>query len=209
VGRTETVLLHLSRLLDRGEIPDIPIFVNSPMAVSVVDVYRRHPTEHRLEPDELERMYRIPKLVTTVDDSKLLNLRGGPMVVISASGMLAGGRVLHHIVAYGPDPSNAIVLTGFQAGGTRGAALLAGARTLRIFGRDVPIRAEVRHLDSMSAHADADEIVEWMKTAPRAPDAVYVTHGEPVGADVLRARIAHELNWPARVPEHLESVAIA
>jgi metallo-beta-lactamase family protein len=209
VGRTETILLHLSRLLDRGEIPDIPIFVNSPMAVSVVDVYRRHPHEHRLAPEELERVYRIAKLVTTVDDSKLLNLRGGPMVIISASGMLAGGRVLHHLAAYGPDPSNAIVLTGFQAGGTRGARLLAGSGILRIFGRDVPIRAEVRHLDSMSAHADADDIIEWMKTAPSAPGAVYVTHGEPEAADVLRGRIIHELQWPARVPEHLASVAIA
>lgn len=209
VGRTETVLLHLSRLLDRGEIPDIPIFVNSPMAVSVVDVYRRHPTEHRLEADELERMYRIPTLVNTVDESKLLNLRGGPMVIISASGMLAGGRVLHHLAAYGPDPANAVVLTGFQAGGTRGAALLGGIRTLRIFGRDVPIRAEVHNLDSMSAHADADDLIGWMRSAPNAPGAVFVTHGEPTAADVLRARIAHELHWPARVPEHLESVSLA
>lgn len=209
VGRTETVLLHLSRLLDRGEIPDIPIFVNSPMAVSVVDVYRRHPDEHRLDAAELERMYRIPRLVTTVDDSKLLNLRGGPMVIISASGMLAGGRVLHHLAAYGTDPRNAIVLTGFQAGGTRGAALLGGARTLRIFGRDVPIRAEVVNIDSMSAHADADDLIRWMQAAPSAPSAVYVTHGEPEAADNLRARITRELGWRARVPEHLESVAIA
>lgn len=209
VGRTESVLLHLSRLLDRGEIPDIPIYVNSPMAVSVVEIYRRHPDEHRLAGDELERMYRIPRLVTTVDDSKLLNLRGGPMVIISASGMLAGGRVLHHLAAYGTDRANAIVLTGFQAGGTRGAALLRGTRTLRIFGRDVPIRAEVLNLASMSAHADADDLIEWMRAAPAAPEAVYVTHGEPTAADTLRARIIHELGWPARVPEHLESVGIA
>lgn len=209
VGRTETVLLHLSRLLDRGEIPAVPIYVNSPMAVDVVDVYRRHPSEHRIAVDELERMYRLPTLVTSVDDSKLLNLRGGPMVIISASGMLTGGRVLHHLAAYGPERSNAIVLTGFQAGGTRGAALARGIRSLRVFGRDVPIRAEVHNLDTMSAHADADELIEWMTSAPRAPGAVYVTHGEPSAADTLRARITHELGWPARVPEHLESVAIA
>jgi metallo-beta-lactamase family protein len=153
-------------------------------------------------------MYRLPKLVTTVDDSKLLNLRGGPLVIISASGMLAGGRILHHLAAYGSDRDNAIVLTGFQAGGTRGAALARGARTLRIFGRDVPIRAEVHNLDSMSAHADADDLIEWMKAAPFPPDAVYVTHGEPTAADTLRARISHELGWSARVPEHLETVVI-
>jgi metallo-beta-lactamase family protein len=209
VGRTETVLLHLSRLRDRGEIPDIPIFVNSPMAVNVVDVYRRHPDEHRLDADELERMYRIAQLVTTVDDSKLLNLRGGPMVIISASGMLAGGRILHHLAAYGSDSDNAIVLTGFQAGGTRGAALLGGQRTLRIFGRDVPIRAEVVNIDSMSAHADADDLIEWMRSAPSAPTEVYVTHGEPAAADTLRTRITRQLGWPARVPGHLESVTIA
>jgi metallo-beta-lactamase family protein len=153
-------------------------------------------------------MYRLPKLVTTVDDSKLLNLRGGPMVIISASGMLSGGRVLHHLAAYGSDPGNAVVLTGYQAGGTRGSALLGGARTLRIFGRDVPIRAEVVNLDSMSAHADADDLIEWMKSAPSAPTSVYVTHGEPASADTLRARITRELGWPARVPEHLETVPV-
>lgn len=209
VGRTETVLLHLSRLRDRGEIPDVPVFVNSPMAVSALEVYRRHPDEHRLDTDELQRMYRMPSMVTTVDDSKLLNLRGGPMVIISASGMLAGGRVLHHLAAYGPDRRNAIVLTGYQAGGTRGAALLAGARTLRIFGRDVPIRAEVVSVDSMSAHADADDLIEWMRSSSATPSAVYVTHGEPAAADTLRARITHELGWAARVPEHLETVSIA
>ena len=208
VGRTESILLHLSRLLDRGEILRVPIYVNSPMAASVVDLYRRYPTEHRLEPEELERIYSLPTLVRTVDESKLLNLRGGPMVVISASGMLTGGRILHHLAAYAPDRANAIVLTGFQAGGTRGSALLGGARALRIFGREVPIRAEVVHIDSMSAHADADEVLDWMRTAPRAPGTVYVTHGEPSAADTLRARITRELGWPARVPEHLESVRL-
>jgi metallo-beta-lactamase family protein len=208
VGRTESILLHLSRLLEREEIPHLPIFVNSPMAASVVDLYRKYPAEHRLDPAELDRIYDLPKLVRTVDESKLLNLRGGPMVIISASGMLTGGRVLHHLVSYGSDRANAIVLTGFQAGGTRGFALLAGERMLRIFGRDVPIRAEVVHIDSMSAHADADELLAWMGTAPRAPESVYVTHGEPTAADTLRARITRELGWRARVPEHLETVAL-
>jgi metallo-beta-lactamase family protein len=208
VGRTETVLLHLSRLRDRREIPDIPIFINSPMAADVAELYRRHPEEHRIGDDEISRMYRLATIVRSVDESKLLNLRGGPMVIISASGMLTGGRILHHLAAYGSDHNNAIVLTGFQAGGTRGAALLAGAGTLRIFGRDVPIRAEVVNLDSLSAHADANEVLKWMQTAPSVPDMVYVTHGEPTAADTLRARIVRELAWHARVPEHLETVPI-
>lgn len=209
VGRTETVLLHLSRLLDRGEIPDVPIYLNSPMAISVADVYRDHPEEHRISSDEIERLYSVASPVRSVDESKLLNLRGGPMIIISASGMLTGGRILHHLRAYGADKRNTIVLTGFQAGGTRGARLVAGERTLRIFGEDVPIKAEVATMDSLSAHADADGIIAWMRKAPRPPEAVYVTHGEPAAADTLRLRIERELGWPARVPEHLEEVPIA
>lgn len=209
VGRTETVLLHLSRLRERGEIPDVPIFVNSPMAVSVADVYREHVDEHRIAPEEVERLYSVATPVRSVDESKLLNLRGGPMIIVSASGMLTGGRILHHLRAYGPDRRNTIVLTGFQAGGTRGARLLAGERSLRLFGADVPIRAEVAVIDSMSAHADADDLIDWMRSGPRRPDAVYVTHGEPAAADTLRLRIEHELGWPARVPEHEQEVPIA
>ncbi|WP_407361174.1 MBL fold metallo-hydrolase RNA specificity domain-containing protein [Microbacterium sp. LBN7] len=209
VGRTETILLHLSRLLKRGDIPDVPIYVNSPMAVSVADVYRGHPEEHRMSSEEVERLYQVATPVRSVDESKLLNLRGGPMIIVSASGMLTGGRVLHHLRAYGPDQRNTIVLTGFQAGGTRGARLAAGERSLRIFGKDVPIKAEVAAIDSMSAHADADDIIDWMRKAPRPPAAVYVTHGEPAAADTLRLRIERELGWPARVPEHEEEVPVA
>ena len=206
VGRTETVLLHLSRLRDRNEIPDVPIFLNSPMAVDVAGIYRRHPAEHRLDASELDRMYSIATEIHSVEGSKLVNLRDGPMVIISASGMLTGGRILHHLVAFGSDAHNAIVLTGFQAGGTRGAALLSGQRSLRIFGEDVPIRAEVVTMDSMSAHADAGALLGWMGAVDEPPRAVYVTHGEPAAADTLRARITRELGWPARVPEHMERV---
>ncbi|MEI5585494.1 MULTISPECIES: MBL fold metallo-hydrolase [unclassified Agromyces] len=208
VGRTETVLLHLARLADRGELPDVPIYLNSPMAVDVASIYERYPEEHRLGGDELTRMYRLATRISTVDDSKLLNLRGGPMIVISASGMLTGGRILHHLRAYGPDAGNAIVLTGFQAGGTRGAALAAGERSLRIFGDDVAIRAEVVMIDGMSAHPDADELMEWLHAAPSAPGMTYVTHGEAHAADALRTRIKRELGWPVRVPEHGERVPV-
>ena len=114
VGRTEAVLLHLSRLRDRRQIPDVPIYINSPMAADVASLYARHPEEHRIGEEEIQRMYRLATVVQSVDESKLLNLRGGPMVIISASGMLTGGRILHHLVAYGPDRHNAIVLTGFR-----------------------------------------------------------------------------------------------
>ncbi len=206
VGRSETVLLHLSRLRDRGEIPAIPIFLNSPMAINASGIYQHHSNEHRLAPDEFDRMYGLAKLVHTVDESKLLNLRGGPMIIISASGMLTGGRVLHHVAAYGSDRKNAIVLTGYQAGGTRGAALLRGDDHLRIYGRDIPINAEVVALQGLSAHADSDEIIQWMRTAPSAPVMTYIVHGEPESSDALRYRMKHDLGWSARVPEHLETI---
>lgn len=207
VGRAETLLLHLSRLRAHGRIPEVPIFLNSPMAVDASEIYARHPEEHRIPRDEFAAMYRLATLVRTVDDSKLLNLRGGPAIIISASGMLEGGRILHHVEAYGGDPRNAIVLTGFQAGGTRGAALQRGERVLRIHGRDIPIRARVHTLDMLSAHADAQQIVEWMSTAPSAPAAVYLTHGEPDAADQLRLRLRRSLGWEARVPEFGETVS--
>lgn len=208
IGRAEALLLHLSRLRASDAIPDVPIYLNSPMAVNASEIYARHPEEHRLSPGEFTDMYRVATLVRSVDESKRLNLRGGPSVIISASGMLEGGRVLHHVAAYGGDPRNAIVLTGFQAGGTRGAALLRGERNLRIYGRDVLIRAEVHSLEMMSAHADAEQLVTWMGHADREPDAVYLTHGEPSAADALRLRIKRELGWTARVPELGETVEI-
>lgn len=208
IGRAESLLLHLSRLRRSGGIPDVPVYLNSPMAVDASEIYAHHPLEHRVPPAEFEAMYRLPIFVRSVDESKLLNTRGGPAVIISASGMLEGGRVLHHLVAYGPDAHNAIVLTGFQAGGTRGDALKRGARVLRIYGHDVPINASVHILEMLSAHADASQLLAWMRTAPTAPRAVYLTHGEPGASDQLRIRVARELGWPARVPEFGETVAV-
>jgi metallo-beta-lactamase family protein len=130
------------------------------------------------------------------------------MIIISASGMLTGGRILHHLAAYGPDRRNAIILSGYQAGGTRGASLAAGAKELRIYGQDISIEAEVIQMEGLSAHADSDELIQWMKTAPAAPAMTYVTHGEADASDALRARIKRQLGWKARVPEHLETISL-
>ncbi|MEK0154951.1 MBL fold metallo-hydrolase [Arthrobacter oryzae] len=208
VGRAETLMLHLSRLRRKNAIPDIPVYLNSPMAIDASGMYQRHPDEHRLKEQEYEDMYKVAKMTRTVDDSKLLNLRGGPMVIISASGMLTGGRILHHIAEYGTDPKNVIILSGYQAGGTRGAALAAGERQLRIYGEDVRIRAEVIQMESLSAHADSDGLIEWMRAAEREPRMTYITHGEPEASDALRIRIKRELGWRVRVPEHFESISL-
>ncbi|MDI3241882.1 MBL fold metallo-hydrolase [Arthrobacter sp. AL08] len=208
VGRAETLMLHLSRLRSKNLIPDIPVYLNSPMAIDASGMYQRHPEEHRLGEQEYRNMYKIARLTRSVDESKLLNLRGGPMIIISASGMLTGGRILHHLAAYGPDPKNAVILSGYQAGGTRGAALAAGGRELRVYGEDIVVRAEVIQMESLSAHADADGIIAWMKAAETAPRMTYITHGEPDASDALRLRIKRELGWRARVPEHLETISV-
>ncbi|QCU78609.1 MBL fold metallo-hydrolase [Citricoccus sp. SGAir0253] len=208
VGRTETVLYHLSRLIEAGRIPEIPVYLNSPMAVDAAAIYQRYPEEHRLDPAALRRMYALARLVRDPDESRLLNVRGGPMIILSASGMLTGGRILHHVASYGPDRRNAIVLTGYQAVGTRGSALLGGAESLRIFGQDVPIHAEVVSIDGLSAHADADELFGWMAAAPHPPQSTYLVHGERTASDALRARLQRTLGWRVRTPEHLERVRL-
>lgn len=207
VGRVQGVMLQIARLRDRGAIPAVPVYLNTPMGENATKIYHRHHEEHRVSWDECKAMFDLATRVQTVEQSKALNLQTEPKIIISASGMLTGGRILHHVVSFGQDPKNAIVLSGFQAGGTRGAALMRGERILRIFGEEIPIRAEVVQLEGLSGHADADELLLWMgKASP--PKATYVTHGEPDAADALRFRIDHELGWTVRVPEHLERISL-
>lgn len=208
VGRTQTILLHISRLMDAGRLPEVPIFVNSPMAANASSLYAKYEDEQRVPPGELERVYERARLVRTVEQSMALNEADGPMIIVSAAGMLTGGRVLHHLVSFGQDANNAVVLSGFQAGGTRGADLAAGVRTLRVFGRDIVVKAEVHQIDSMSAHADADQLIEWMSGSSKAPKMTYLVHGEPDAAAELRARISREMGWPVRVAQYLEEIDI-
>lgn len=205
VGRAQGLMYHVARLMARGEIPRVPVYLNSPMAIDATTIYHRHHEEHHVSREDCVAMFRIAERVNTVDQSKELNTRQGPMIIVSASGMLTGGRILHHLASFGGEARNTILLSGFQAGGTRGAALLDGARSLRMFGREIPIDAEVFQLQSFSGHADADEILRWM-AAGSAPRMTYLTHGEPTAADTLRQRVAHELGRAVRVPDHLETV---
>lgn len=208
VGRTQTVLHLLARLRIAGRIPALPTFVNSPMAVTATELFLATAGEHRLNEREVFELCEGVELVRSVEDSRRLTERPGPMVVLTASGMMTGGRVLHHIRQVAPDHRSTIVLPGFQAAGTRGRALLDGARSLRVFGEEVPVRAEVVHLESLSAHADSDDLVAWLKSAPEPPKAVTVVHGEATAADALRRRVAQELHWPARVAGYGESVDV-
>ena len=208
VGRAQALLYAIYRLKGRGAIPDLPVFLNSPMAIDMTEIYHRHRSEHRLTVEECSGLCKVAKMTRTVEESRALNTLRYPAVIVSASGMATGGRVLHHLKALGPNRRNTIVFAGYQAGGTRGARLLSGERSLRIHGEDITIDAEVVSLPGMSAHADAGQLVRWLSTAPRAPRGIYLNHGEAGPADALRQRIERELGWPATVPRLGQSVEI-
>ena len=203
VGRAQALLhaIHLLKL--RGEIPNsLPVFLDSPMAVHTTQLFEQHQGEHRLSSRETHALTHCATMVNSTDESRALASRHGPMVILSASGMATGGRVLHHLAHYAGNHRNMIILTGYQAPGTRGATLASGAKSVRIHGRDVELGAEVVQLQSASAHADAGQLLAWLKTMPQAPYQVYVVHGELEASDQLRQRIKHELGWRAMVPEH-------
>lgn len=208
VGRAQILMYCIHLLKERGVIHHLPVYLNSPMAADATQIYHRHRDEHRLTPEQCEAMCHAATIVNTPDESRALNAKRGPMVIIAASGMATGGRVVHHLKTFAPDRRNTILFAGYQAGGTRGAAILGGAATVRIHGVDVPIRAEVASLDNLSAHADAAEIVQWMRGFTDVPQQSFVTHGEPAAADAMRQRIDRELRWPCRVPDYLESVTL-
>jgi metallo-beta-lactamase family protein len=212
VDRTE-VILHTLKILKRDErIPDLPVHVDSPMALAVLDVYRsaieRRDPQVRVascvdDPFDPGRLHEA----RTTAESKALNELRYPSIIISSSGMATGGRVLHHLHQRLPDPRNAVVLVGFQANGTRGQLLAAGASTIKLLGRHIPVRAEVAVVDAFSVHADADELVAWLAPMP-SPETAYIVHGEPAASAALAARLHWEFEWTAVVPKHGECVRL-
>jgi len=200
VGRTQIILLLLQRLLEAKRIPAVPIFLDSPMAISATELYRRHATTHRLDHEDCARMCEVAAYVRSVEGSKALDQRRDPFILISASGMATGGRVVHHLRHFVGDPRNTVLFAGYQAGGTRGAKLLAGAERVRIHGQWFPVEAEVAALDMLSAHADQDELIGWLRGASKAPRKVFIVHAEREGAEALRVRIEDELGWSCEVP---------
>jgi metallo-beta-lactamase family protein len=208
VGRAQTLLYLIHLLKERRAIHHLPVYLNSPMASDAIQVYRHHTHELRLDAAQCEAMAQAAHIVRTPDESRELNARKGPMVIIAGSGMATGGRVVHHIKAFAPDRRNTILLAGFQAGGTRGATLAAGGKSVRIHGEDVPVRCEVAQIDALSAHADAAELEDWARRMPAAPRRVFVTHGEPDAADALRQRLERGLGWQCHVPYYLEGVPL-
>ena len=214
VDRTELVLIALHRLVAEGRVPSLPVYVDSPMALATLAVYRRavKVPSAQLRPEAAEVLAALDSLdlhtVRDVGGSMRLNRPSFPCIVISASGMATGGRVVHHLASQLPDQRNTVVLTGYQAEGTRGRALLDGARSVKIHGRYVPVRAEVVQIDEFSVHADDGDMIGWLRTAPVAPRTVYVVHGEPGAAAAMADRGTDELGWCAVVPRLGERVRL-
>lgn len=209
VGRTQAVLIALWRLRQAGEIPDVPVFLDSPLAIAATDVYVEFASEHRMDAGEVDALAAVARPLATVDESKSLNDRREPCVIVSAAGMLTGGRVLHHFARLAPDPRNTVVLVGYQAAGTRGASLLAGERRVKVHGAYVPVRCRVEHLDMLSAHADQQELIDWVRALDPAPHNILLNHGEAGAAEALRRRIDDELSLPCDVALDGQRVSLA
>lgn len=209
VGRAQTLMFHLHRLKAAHRIPELPIFLDSPMAVDASELFCKALSAHKLSATECRTTCAVARYVRSVEDSKRLDTDPMPKIVISASGMATGGRVLHHLKRYAPDPRSTILFAGFQAGGTRGAAMVSGADSIKIHGVYFPVRAQVANLSMLSGHADADEIIGWLRHFEAPPRTTFVTHGEADASDSLRHRIEEGLGWKCLVPEYRQEVTLS
>jgi metallo-beta-lactamase family protein len=204
VGRAQSLLYHLWRLKEAGRLPLTPIYLDSPMAISATDLLCKHLEDQRLPAAVCEASCAVATYVRDVEASKAVTSNTMPKVILAASGMATGGRVLHHIKAYASDRRNTILFSGFQAAGTRGRAMVEGAREVKIHGQWIPIHAEVANLGMLSAHADAEEILRWLSGFQRPPKKTFIVHGEPHASDALRLRIQDKLGWDCVIPEMME-----
>ena len=201
VGRTQSLLYHLERLKVEGRIPNIPVFLDSPMAINASDIYCRYPDSHRLSEEDCISACNVAEYTRKVEQSKALAHLQMPAIIISASGMATGGRILHHLKHFASDHRNTLLFTGFQAAGTRGRNIVDGVDRIKMHGEYISINADVENLDALSAHADSDEILEWLGGFERAPDTTFITHGEPDASAALAERIRSELGWRCVMPE--------
>lgn len=208
VGRAQEILHFLSVLFEDGRLPRVPVFLDSPMAIEATRIFRENVEDHRLEPAAVEALCTLATPLRTTDESRRLNDREGPFIVLAGSGMAAGGRILHHFASHAEDERNAILFAGFQAAGTRGQALLGGADRVKIHGRYVHVKAEVLRIDSLSAHADEAELEAWLRTLPAPPRRCFLNHGEPAATDALRLRVRDGLGWEPEIPAHRDRVVI-
>jgi metallo-beta-lactamase family protein len=214
VERTQKFLFLLKELMESGQLPRIPVYCDSPMAIKAVEVFLKHEEECSDETCRLIRQFGSPlqwpgfTFALTSDESKKINATQFPSVIVSSSGMVTGGRILHHLMQRLPDPKNTVIFIGFQAPGTRGFTIKSGAPEVRIFGETVPIRAQIATLEQFSDHADTPELLEWLHTFPSQPGVTYLVHGEPAASSQLRESMMKELGWNVQVAEWMEKVNV-
>lgn len=214
IGRTQELMYHLSLLEAAGRIPKLPAYIDSPMAINATEIYCAHPEEFDGDMRDMVMNRNCPlhcadfRLARTPAESKAINAVSGPVLIISASGMATGGRVLHHLRARLADPRTTVLLVGYQALGTRGRLLQDRARSLRLYGDDVPVRARVEVIHGLSAHADSDGLMRWLRTASQPPRCVFVVHGDPGPATALAERVRRQLSWNVVVPAYRDRVDI-
>lgn len=201
VGRAQHLLHIVAQLKLKGAIPDIPVFLDSPMAISATGIFCRHKEDHGLSDDACHLMCSSAQYTRTPDDSKAIDRRSGPMIIIAASGMATGGRILHHLRRFLPGERNTVLIVGYQASGTRGRALADGADEVKIHGQYVAVKARVVQVQGLSAHADYREMIGWLAAGKLAPRRVFVTHGEPAAADAFRRRLRDTFGWDVTVPD--------
>ena len=214
VERTQKFLFMIKDLMESGQIPRLPVYCDSPMAIKAVEVFLKHSEECTDETCRLIKEYGSPlqwpgfTFAQTTEDSKKINSTNFPAVIVSSSGMVTGGRILHHLMQRLPDPRNTVIFIGFQAPGTRGATIKSGAPEVRIFSETVPIRAQIETLEQFSDHADTPELLEWLRTFTRKPATTYLVHGEPTASSLLRDAITKELGWNVQVAEWMQKVIV-
>ncbi|MDF1827135.1 MAG: MBL fold metallo-hydrolase [Legionellaceae bacterium] len=208
VGRSQHMLYYIQQLKQAQRIPDVPVFLDSPMAIDATQAMLHHQHEQRLTPDLCKQVCQIAQYIQTPDESIALTEDQAPKIIISASGMLTGGRVLHHLKHLAPDSRNSLLLTGFQAPGTRGDSILNQEKNIKIYGELIPINAEVIALSHLSAHADYEEILSWLKHIQTPPKTVFITHGTPASSSALKSYIESELGWHCVIPAYLDHVKL-
>lgn len=202
VGRTQVLLHHLSELRKENAIPNVPIYLDSPMAINATQILYNHVEDLRLTESQCQELCDVATYVRAMDESIELDLDKTPKIILSASGMASGGRIIFHIRAYASDPRNTLLFTGFQAEETLGAEILAGKKFIEAHGKIIPINAHVEAMRSTSAHADYGEILAWLKQFRQAPKKTFVTHGESEAALSLKHKIETQLGWECTIPEY-------
>jgi metallo-beta-lactamase family protein len=214
VERTQKFLFMLKELMQSGQLPAIPVYCDSPMAIKAVEIFMKHTEEYSDDTRRLIGQHGSPldwpsfTFASTADESKKINSVRTPSIIVSSSGMVTGGRILHHLAQRLPDPRNTVIFIGFQAPGTRGFTIKSGAPEVKIFGDIVPIRAQVAALEQFSDHADTPELLQWLHTFPRKPPVTYLVHGEPAASTQLRDTITKEMGWNVQVAQWMQKVQI-